>query len=62
VHIDAAALSGTDQPRRCELEDGAPLAIEPARRLACDASIVSGDLSYAAPALSGSGAKNGVDT
>ena len=40
VHVDAAALSGTENGGRCELDDGAPLAAQTARRLACDASIV----------------------
>jgi hypothetical protein len=40
VHVDAATLSGADESRRCELDSGAPLAAETARRLACDASIV----------------------
>ena len=40
VHVDAATLSGVDESGRCELEHGAPLAAETARRLACDASIV----------------------
>ena len=40
VHVDQAALAGADQTARCELADGAPLAAETARRLACDASIV----------------------
>jgi Domain of unknown function (DUF222)/HNH endonuclease len=40
VHVDVATLSGADESGRCELEHGAPLAAETARRLACDASIV----------------------
>ena len=40
VHVDAAALSGTENGGRCELDDGAPLTAQTARRLACDASIV----------------------
>lgn len=40
VHVDVATLSGADESGRCELDDGAPLAAETARRLACDASIV----------------------
>jgi hypothetical protein len=40
VHVDAGALSGDEHGSRCELDDGAPLATETARRLACDASIV----------------------
>ena len=40
VHVDVATLTGADESGRCELEHGAPLAPETARRLACDASIV----------------------
>jgi hypothetical protein len=40
VHADAGALSGEEPGGRCELDDGSPLAIETARRLACDASLV----------------------
>jgi hypothetical protein len=40
LHADAATLSGDEPGGRCELEDGSPLAIATARRLACDASIV----------------------
>jgi hypothetical protein len=40
VHVDAATLEGEGAGERCELADGAPLAAETARRLACDASIV----------------------
>ena len=40
VHVDVATLSGDDETGRCELGDGAALAPETARRLACDASIV----------------------
>jgi hypothetical protein len=45
VHVDAGALSGharedADAPQRCELEDGAAICAETARRLACDASVV----------------------
>ena len=48
VHVDEAALSGdaTTTPHRCELEDGAPVAVVTARRLSCDASrvtMVAGD-------------------
>jgi hypothetical protein len=46
VHVDHTALSG-DQEKpgsrnrgRCEVEDGSPLAVETARRLSCDASVV----------------------
>jgi len=39
VHIDAEALSG-DQPAPGHLDNGAPIASEAVRRLACDAGIV----------------------
>jgi hypothetical protein len=39
VHVDETALSGDeDGPRRCELDDGAPISPETARRLSCDCS------------------------
>jgi hypothetical protein len=44
VHVDANALSsvGDSEPGdRCELDDRAPVAAETARRLCCDASIVT---------------------
>jgi hypothetical protein len=45
VHIDQAILAegsaaGRDEPHRCELEDGPALALDTARRLACDATVV----------------------
>jgi len=40
VHIDQHGLTGQDVAERSELEDGAPLATETVRRIACDASIV----------------------
>ena len=40
VHVDPAALRDGALDARCELSDGAPLAPETARRLACDAAIV----------------------
>ena len=45
VHIDQAILSETsaataDGPHRCELDDGPALALDTARRLACDCSVV----------------------
>ena len=40
VHVEAGTLSGAEEAGRCELDSGAPLAPETARRLACDASIV----------------------
>jgi Domain of unknown function (DUF222)/HNH endonuclease len=39
VHVDSATL-GDDSGKRCELDDGMPLAADTARRLACDASLV----------------------
>jgi hypothetical protein len=41
LHVDAAALSGQAAHGRCELDDGPALAPETARRLACDASLVT---------------------
>jgi hypothetical protein len=41
VHVDAAALSSSDDSAGCVLEDGPPVALETARRLACDASLVA---------------------
>jgi hypothetical protein len=42
VHVDAEALAGDEAgPKRCELEDGAPISPETARRLSCDASRVT---------------------
>ena len=40
VHVDAVALTA-DAPGSCTLEDGPALAAETARRLACDASVVT---------------------
>jgi hypothetical protein len=45
VHIDQAVLTESvraseHEPHRCELEDGPALAIDTARRLACDATVV----------------------
>src|SRR5688572_7747867 len=46
VHIDQAILSEQQaaaehgEPHRCELEDGPALALDTARRLACDATVV----------------------
>jgi hypothetical protein len=45
VHIDQAVLSDVampadDEPHRCELDDGPALALDTARRLACDATII----------------------
>ena len=45
VHVDQAVLSAMpmaadDEPHRCELDDGPALAVDTARRLACDATVV----------------------
>ena len=40
VHVDADMLRDNSSAGRCETETGAPLAVETARRLACDAGIV----------------------
>ena len=40
IHVDAAALTGTDETGQCALEDGAGVSAETSRRLACDASRV----------------------
>jgi hypothetical protein len=45
VHIDQAILTDAptatdDEPHRCELDDGPAVALDTARRLACDATIV----------------------
>jgi hypothetical protein len=45
VHIDQAILAeasaaANDEPHRCELDDGPALALDTARRLACDATVV----------------------
>jgi hypothetical protein len=39
VHVDAPALAA-DTEGRCELADGRPVAVETARRLSCDGSLV----------------------
>jgi hypothetical protein len=39
LHVDTATLQG-DAGERCELDGGAPVAADTARRLACDASLV----------------------
>jgi len=46
VHVDAALLAGAapgepERAERCELEEGARLPVETARRLACDGAIVA---------------------
>jgi hypothetical protein len=42
IHVDEQALAGDEStPRRCELEDGAAISPETARRLSCDASRVT---------------------
>ena len=40
VHVDTGTLAVPDHQGRSELADGAPLAAETARRIACDAAIV----------------------
>ena len=40
VHVDAPTLRSSGRGERCELDDGAPLAADTARRLACDAAVV----------------------
>ncbi len=40
VHVDAPALADPDEPGQSLLEDGAHVAAETSRRLACDASLV----------------------
>jgi Domain of unknown function (DUF222)/HNH endonuclease len=45
VHVDQAILSDAstaadDEPHRCELDDGPAIALDTARRLACDSTIV----------------------
>jgi hypothetical protein len=41
LHVDASALAGATQDARCELEHGPAIAVESARRMLCDASIVA---------------------
>jgi hypothetical protein len=41
VHVDRETLAADGDGARCELADGAPLAPDTARRLACDAAIVT---------------------
>jgi len=41
VHVDSETLAADGDGARCELADGAPLVPETARRLACDAAIVT---------------------
>lgn len=47
VHVDeavlayAAAAAGAHEPHRCELHDGPAVALDTARRIACDATIVA---------------------
>ncbi|MEO6271395.1 MAG: DUF222 domain-containing protein, partial [Lautropia sp.] len=40
VHVDSETLSG-ETPGRCEIENGPSLAVQTARRLSCDASLVT---------------------
>lgn len=41
VHADVDALRGSGEAHRCELEDGTALPPETARRLSCDATVVT---------------------
>jgi hypothetical protein len=41
LHIDAPALAGASEDAQCELEHGPRIAVETARRMLCDASIVT---------------------
>ena len=41
IHVDASALAGATQDAQCELEHGPAIAVESARRLLCDASIIT---------------------
>lgn len=41
VHADAEALAGADEAAGCRIDDGPAICAETARRLACDASVVS---------------------
>ena len=41
MHVDTTALADGDSAGRCELEEGPALPAETARRLACDASLVT---------------------
>jgi len=41
VHVDADTLSGVDTGGRCHLEDGPAISLAAARRLGCDAEVVT---------------------
>jgi hypothetical protein len=41
IHVDAATLAAASSQGRCELEHGPALAIETARRLICDTSVIA---------------------
>jgi len=41
VHVSAETLTGSGEGEHCEVEDGPEIAPETARRLACDAAVVS---------------------
>ena len=41
LHVDAGTLEQTTEPRSCAIEHGPPIADETARRIACDASVVT---------------------
>ena len=41
LHVDADSLAGDEAAARCETEDGNPISAETARRISCDASLVT---------------------
>lgn len=41
VHVDAGLLTGETQDGRCYVENGAPLSVDVARRIGCDAEIIA---------------------
>jgi hypothetical protein len=41
VHVDADVLSGADADGRCHMEDGPAISVAHARRVGCDANVVS---------------------
>jgi len=41
VHVDAEALAGAEEAAGCRIDDGPAICAETARRLACDASLVT---------------------
>lgn len=40
VHVDVGMLNGSAPDGRCNIEDGAPLSVDAARRISCDAEVV----------------------